>query len=908
MGDATNLAARLMAKAPPGELYATAGVLGRSATTFERTELPPFAVKGKKRPVTAWSVGPARRSLGSAGAGMELPLVGRAQELAVISSALARARSGAGLLLEISGEAGVGKSRLAQEARGAAGDMRVLRAMCEAYGAGTPYALWRDLLRQSVSLGWEDPDEVVVDRLAREVAAGDPELAAWLPLLAIVFDARAPSTEEVDALAPEFRRARTHDAVLRFLAPQLSVPTLVEIEQAHLMDEASAALLEALAESLAGSSWLVLVTSRGTGSGLTTSSLADVERLAPGPLADGDALVLAQAATEAHPVPPYVVGLAVERAGGNPQFLLDLLALGAQSDRLPDSAEAAAMARIDALDPNDRSLVRRLAVLGMSFHDREVGAVLDAAARPPEDSDWRRLEALVVSDGDGGHRFARATLREAAYAALPFRTRRALHAAVAEQAERQWEATGDGDRAALSWHRLVAGQPERALPHALAAAELAASRSAHADAARLYRRAIEAARASRTPDAELVGVWEALGEALRRTGEPAAAHEAFRAARSLVAEDPIRVAELLYLHAGVASRGGQITAAVRWVGRALRLVEGLESREAVALRARLWSAQAGVRLRQGRYQAAVESARRAIADAEPAGEDGALAHACWVLDSALVRLGRPAEATHSQRAIEIYKRIGDTENLARVLGNLGASAVAAGRWNRALELYEEGAEHAARAGDVVSAAYGDCNIGETLSDQGRFEEAEPRLRRALQVWDGSGDELGSAYARLLLGRLAVRVGEAESGCRRIEGALADLARLRCEFDAAFARVLLAEAAIAAERPDEALGILAGLHGEVERSSLAVRLRALALAARGEAGPARAAFEESLACARESGSDFDAAAALDGLAGLCGDPRAAAALRSERDALLGGLGVARLPGPRLGLAEASPSSR
>ncbi|MEA2301197.1 MAG: hypothetical protein QOE44_1732 [Solirubrobacteraceae bacterium] len=906
MGDATNLAARLMSRAPNGELWATAGVLDRSATSFDLRELPPFMVKGKSRPVTAWSVGRARRSPTAAAPTGDLPLVGRAEELAAIEAGLGRARVGRGGLIELTGESGVGKSRLAMEAReAAAGDMRVVSGLCDAYSSGTPYALWRDLVRQLLGLGWDDPDEVVLDRLRREVAAEDPDLLEWLPLLGIVVDADAPPTPAVDALAREFRRDRTHEVVIRFLRRELRVPTLVEIEQAHLMDEASAGLLEAMVGALAESSWLVLVTSRATGSGFVAPSGDHVEHLAPKALSDPDALRLAQAATEARPVPPYVVGLAVERAGGNPQFLLDLLALGAGSDELPDSAEAAAMARIDGLEPNDRALVRRLAVLGMSFFDRDVEVVLEPGGRVPDAETWRRLEGLVSSE-DGQHRFARATLREAAYAALPFRTRRAIHARVAGQVERRLERGGEGDRAALSWHHLEAGQPERAMPHALAAAELAASRSAHADAARLYRRAIEAARASETPAAELVGVWEALGEAQRRTGEPAAAHAAFTAARRLAGGDPIRLAELFYLHAGVASRAGKITAAVRWAGRALAAVEDLESQEVVALRARLWSALAGVRLRQGRNAEAERSSLRAIADAEQAGEERALAHACWVLDGALVRLGRPAEATHSERAIEIYKRLGDTENLARVLSNLGIFAAAAGRWDRAMELYQEGADHATRAGDVTSAAYGDCNIGETLSDQGRFEEAEPRLRRALQVWDGSGDEQGSAYARLLLGRLAVRVGAAEAGQRRLERALEDLARLRCDMDAGLARLFLAEAAVADGRPNDALGIVGELDDTVEESGLLLRIRALALVELGSVEEAREALEASLERARGCGSDFDAAEALDGLAALV-DEAEAAPLRLERDRLIERLGIHRLPGPGIERREAGVAS-
>ena len=104
----------------------------------------------------------------------------------------------------------------------------------------TPYSAWRDLLRQLLEVGWDDPEERVLARLGAEIERTAPELLAWLPLLAIVLDVEVPSTTEVDQLAAESRAAKLHEVVLRFLRPALVVPTIVEVEQAHLMDAASA--------------------------------------------------------------------------------------------------------------------------------------------------------------------------------------------------------------------------------------------------------------------------------------------------------------------------------------------------------------------------------------------------------------------------------------------------------------------------------------------------------------------------------------------------------------------------------------------------------------------------------------------------------------------------------------------
>ena len=91
-------------------------------------------------------------------------------------------------------------------------------------------------------------------------------------------------------------------------------------------------------------------------------------------------------------------------------------------------------------------------------------------------------------------------------------------------------------------------------------------------------------------------------------------------------------------------------------------MDAIEGSEATAWRARIRSDLGGIRNRQGRWPRAISECRQAIAEAESVGELSALAHACYALDLALVESGRPAEATHSWRALEIYEQLGDPEH------------------------------------------------------------------------------------------------------------------------------------------------------------------------------------------------------------------------------------------------------
>lgn len=137
MGDAVNLAARLMQRAGPGQILATAEVLDRSRTVFQSVPLEPFQVKGKVQPVVAYGVGAASGSR-KAYAGRQLPLVGREQEIETLLSALESAGRGEGKVVELIGEPGMGKSRLVEELRARCPDVTCLATACEQYESSTP--------------------------------------------------------------------------------------------------------------------------------------------------------------------------------------------------------------------------------------------------------------------------------------------------------------------------------------------------------------------------------------------------------------------------------------------------------------------------------------------------------------------------------------------------------------------------------------------------------------------------------------------------------------------------------------------------------------------------------------------------------------------------------------------------
>src|SRR6476646_2854867 len=259
LGGTAALAARLMAKAGRRQILVPAELLERVETRFDAEPAAPLALKGLAEPVEAVSLGAIAGTRRDAAPSRQTPLVGRARELAVMTAALAPVRMGFGTMLEIVGDAGVGKSRLLQEFRAGASDMRRLGARCDEYESSTPYFVFRSLLRPLVG-GADASERETAAALEAVVESAAPHLRPWLPLLALPLDVDVEPTQEVQDLQPAFRRARLHGVVEELLGALLPDPAVILLEDVHWIDEASSELLRHLAATNMTRPWAICCT------------------------------------------------------------------------------------------------------------------------------------------------------------------------------------------------------------------------------------------------------------------------------------------------------------------------------------------------------------------------------------------------------------------------------------------------------------------------------------------------------------------------------------------------------------------------------------------------------------------------------------------------------------------------
>ncbi|HEV8404112.1 MAG TPA: AAA family ATPase [Candidatus Limnocylindrales bacterium] len=929
MGDTTNLAARLAARAAPGELLATADVLARSAVEFTSEALEPFTPKGKRAPVIPYRVGRqvGRRALMPT----QLPLAGRDDELALLRDALAGAARGAGRTVTIVGEAGSGKSRLTQELLTGAAIAGRLVARFTPADEETPYGGLRDSLRELAGIPESADPAAAGDRLSDWIDGLVPALRPWLPLLAIPFGASVADTPDVARLAPVARRDRLHAAMADLLGRALSAPAVLVLEDLHWADEASWALLSALAESEQGSSWLVLALQRP---GARMFGPPRAARIELGSLDSNAVLRLALDAAGGSPLSDADLEAIVERAAGNPLFARELAVVAAQegtTEALPDRLETLLTSRIDRLDGPRRALLRRAAVLGRTVDLELLDEVLSDEQEVQHDlAAWTDVEEFVAWVDPTRVRFRHDLVRDAAYEGLSHARRRRLHARLATAMERRAGDDTDEVAGVLALHFERGGVVEPAFAYARRAGDVARTRFANVDAAAQYRRALACAAGLPTlPLDEVAAVAGSLGDVAELAGRYDEAVRAYARARALLrasagagasgtdrpnATDALGIADLARRTGVVCERAGHYGKALAWYSRGRHRLEGLDGREAEILRIRLDLDRAGVLFRQGRYGACVRGALPAAAAAERIGERPLLAHAYYLLHAAYGDLGSPEVARYRDLALPIYEEIGDLVGQGNVLNNLGIEAYFEGRWDDALELYARSKAAKARAGLVANVATQSNNEAEILSDQGRFAEAEALLRDALRVWGAARYELGIALATSNLGRVAARAGRYDDGLAILEDAAGRFERIgaRGYVDETRARIAecLALAGRTAEADAVAVETLARVRRETATSVLEAQLeRTLGWCAlqRGDPEAARAHLEASLLAARALEAGFEVALtlraqlAVPGAVGVgSGDGAGAAArLQAEHEAatILAGLGVLTVAEPR-----------
>ena len=859
MGDAVNLAARLMQKSGAGEVVASQAMVARCRSRLDLTRMEPFFVKGKEAPIDAAVVHAIDHETFDA-VQRPFPLVGRDNELARLLSATRSAISGRGEAIEIIGSVGAGKTRLAAELQLMATGMglHVSRWSCEPFYKTSPYRAVESLFRRTVGIAPDSSRAEAGARLEELVNERAPDLAPWLPLIAVPFAADAAPTQQSEELLPEHRRIRTQEVACALFSALIKEPTLIIFEDTQWADGESLALMAALAGVARDHPWLLCTTSHGP-----DVTVPGVQILRLQPLSESDARTLARSTPAGKAMESENLGALLDRASGNALFVVELMAASESGamEEIPDTVEALIAARLDQFSARDRVLIQEASVFGM---DLDLGIL--AAVLGPEAADedrWNQLSTLVRPVAPGVWRFSHDLFRQTIYEAVSYRRRREIHGRIGGLIETFAE--GDERAGLLASHFDLAEAHDKAWTYAVVAGDRANRLYANVDATHFYRLALgHAQRLGNLAPSERAAVAESLADVHERLGALDEASAAYAVARGFSQSEVViarlwRKAGVLHVHQS------RYTPALRLYTKARDRLHaaGIEVDGELA---ELAAAYAGVRFRQGRYSDCLEWAERARREAEASANRSCHAHSLALIDLSAASLG-VNHGAYALRALSIYEEIGDLVGQANVLNNLGAEAWEGGRWREALEYYERSKAIRERSGDAIGISYSNFNIAEVLVEQGRADAALDILGSGLAGWETAGFSWGLAYGSLLKARAALRKGsvhKAELLLAEARNQFTEIATVsavsECDLLGLELRMIAQPGADVRELIDALRRDFAGREGDERFELPLLRMSCVAYSWRGEYDEARAEVDRAIRRAGELGARGDLAAA------------------------------------------------
>ena len=521
LGDTVNVTARVQALAGEAEVTLGPGTAAQVRESFELEPLGPTELRGRSGAVDLYRVVCERDPHARPAEG---PLVGRDRELASVRAAFERTLDGIGMIVSVTGEPGIGKSRLVADAVDPLRDrLRLLVGRSLSYTQDFSYWPIRDLLRDWLGASATTGEA----RVRLDLKAALHELFGpgdeRYPFLANLMGLQEPDPRAAESLH-ELSRDALHRRSLEVVAELVQRlaeqrPLLLVFEDLHWADELTLEAIERLLELTESEPLGIVllyrserdVSSWGLGEHVRQRYPHRYVEIELRPLPGEATEALAQALADA-PLPPAVADLIAQRAGGNPLFvteaLRDLVERGVIRRRnggwelavAPDQLEVPALvqgilqARLDRLDAAARETIAVAAVIGRRFGMPLLERVLEPETLPAALSELQRLELIVEERRRPfpEYRFRHGLVQEAAYANLTEADRRALHGRVGAALE---ELAGDDPSpstyALLARHFSAADDAAKAVEYLLRAGDAARAMYADQEAIRHYRQARE---------------------------------------------------------------------------------------------------------------------------------------------------------------------------------------------------------------------------------------------------------------------------------------------------------------------------------------------------------------------------------------------------------------------------------
>ncbi|MEM8531286.1 MAG: adenylate/guanylate cyclase domain-containing protein [Chloroflexota bacterium] len=566
MGDAANLAARLMQAATPGQILVSSITYQAIAEGFVWNAPTHIQVKGKTDPILVYTVRDAATppALKMHEPRYTLPLIGREQELHQAQHSMEQVLAGHGKILHITGEAGMGKSRIASATVQIAQQegFRMYAGACQSYGTKTSYLVWHEIWRSFFHLQPSWTIQQVSEQLTLQLNTIDPRFVLRLPLLRSVLNIPLPDNDMTRSLDAEMRIELLKALLMACLRHRAqNTPIMFVLEDCHWIDPLSQELLSYIGRNITHVPVWFLILSRGAQDykQIPRHREAPFDSIHLSELSPAEAhrlvlLKLEQIIGSTQQTKPAWIDHIVTKAQGNPFYLEEMAhflrsyqhKLSDNRDitdiELPDSLHSLILSRIDQLTEGEQTTLKVASVIGRSFKAswlwgsyHEIGPP-QTVTQHLETLSQLDLLPLSTAEPELEYLFKHITTQEVAYESLTYNMRSLLHERVGQFLERQYADTVEQYFNILAYHYGRSHNTAKRRKYYLLAGNAAKAAYDNQSAIDYYQQLL-----ALLPDNEQIQIMLDMGEVYQHIGQWSEAERMYRDALTLAERDHNRM-------------------------------------------------------------------------------------------------------------------------------------------------------------------------------------------------------------------------------------------------------------------------------------------------------------------------------------------------------------------------------
>ena len=687
----------------------------------------------------------------------ESQLIDRVEEMELLKEAVERAIRGQGGLVFLSGEAGIGKTRLTRElgAYARLRGMQVLYGRCPALfrmDGVPPYVLWSEVLRDYLEACSPEQLYRVVGFYPGEVAKLVPELKQKLGMI--------PQSLPV---GPEHERDRLFEAVFQFIANvSKEAPLLVVLDDLQWTDQTSLLLLHYLARGTYKTPLLLLGAYRETDvdeKHPLSPVLTELNRerlLRPITLKRmslDDVSEMIRQILEQEEVPKEFYELVYEKTRGNPFFVEEVIRSLKEEDvifrdenqwkireiskiEFPSTVKSVIKTRINRLDDESQNILTLASFVGNDFTFEALCGVTGIEENKLLELMEKLLKTGLVKEkvirGEDVYCFADVIVRDVVHEEVSHLRHKKLHNSVGNALERVYAKNVDQHFGELAYHFLEAGDKDKALDYFLKAGERAQKVYAHNEAFSYLQNALELLEEQESNHEKKARMIEKLGDLKGWMGE--------------------------------------LPVCMEYLNEALDLWNQLEDKKNVArvhvkLASWLWQGIGDKDKASKHHSMALEILQKEPESAELAGLYEDISHMLW-------RSGKTEALSWAQKAFELSRRLGNQQVLTGCYNDLGTMSLKSGKYEKALEFYEQGLKMALKNNLVGYVASLYNNLVALYSSTGELQKAFETAQKGSEFARKAGSLYGLAWLNVMVASSYASMGKIQKAMSMFEEILA----------------------------------------------------------------------------------------------------------------------------------------